>query len=69
MVQVILLSVYNKEKCRILIPILGWEHVRKFPHRKEEECRRHLSTRNFGNTAEDEIAWWLGDPLLARVSK
>jgi hypothetical protein len=83
---VILLSIYNKEECRIRIPILGWEHVSKhvskhfskyvskhvskhvskLPRRKEDECRRKLRTRKFGNTAVD--AWWLSDPLQSKYS-
>jgi hypothetical protein len=54
MVNVIFLSPYNKGECRIRIPILRWEHVSKFPSRKEEECRRQLNRRNFGNTVVDK---------------
>jgi len=69
MVKVIFLSLYNKGECRIRISILRWEHVSKFSSRKEEEYRRQLKSRNFGNTAADENVWWLADPLKAGAAK
>jgi len=48
---------------------LRWEHVNKFPSRKEEECRRQLKKGNLGNIAVNENVLWLGNPLKARAAK